>query len=58
MEKIAKDARRNSNQKGPTNAFTRTLRDWVLPFFLRVGVKSARRTYAYRVDWNEKVTAT
>lgn len=56
VEKIATDARRNSDQKGPTNALTRTIRDWVLPLFLRMGVKSAQQTYAYRINWNEKVT--
>src|SRR5699024_9691501 len=56
VEQIARDARRNSDQKGPTNAITRKFRDWVLPFFLKRGVKSARQIYDYTVDWNQKVT--
>ena len=35
---------------------TRTLRDLVLPFFLKMGVKSAEQAYAYHVDWDEPVT--
>jgi FAD-dependent urate hydroxylase len=53
VEKVAKNARRNSNRKAPSNVVTRKLRDLVLPFFLNMGVKSAKQTYAYRVDWNE-----
>jgi 2-polyprenyl-6-methoxyphenol hydroxylase-like FAD-dependent oxidoreductase len=56
VEKIAKVARRNSSQKGPSNAVTRKVRDLILPFFLRMGVKSAKRTYSYTVDWDEMMT--
>lgn len=56
VEKIAKDARRNSDQKGPTNMITRRIRDIVLPFFLKIGVKSARQYYSYEINWNEKIT--
>jgi hypothetical protein len=30
------------------------MRDLILPFFLRMGVKSAERVYAYRVPWEAK----
>jgi 2-polyprenyl-6-methoxyphenol hydroxylase-like FAD-dependent oxidoreductase len=56
VEKEAKDARRNSNRKAPSNVITRKIRDLVLPFFLRMGVKSAEQTYSYEVDWGERVT--
>lgn len=55
VESVAKDARRNSNRKAPTNAITRKIRDLVLPFFLRMGVESAIETYSHRIDWAETV---
>ncbi|MGH2354173.1 MAG: FAD-dependent oxidoreductase [Chloroflexota bacterium] len=54
VEEIVKAARRTGHQKVPTNALTRGLRDLVLPFFLKQGVKSAERVYAYRVDWDQQ----
>ncbi|MHC5905826.1 FAD-dependent oxidoreductase [Streptomyces sp. S6] len=55
VDKIVKEARRTGSQKAPTNTLTRGLRDMVLPFFLRLGVKSTERIYQYRVDWDEPV---
>jgi 2-polyprenyl-6-methoxyphenol hydroxylase-like FAD-dependent oxidoreductase len=55
VERIVAGARRTGNQKVPSNALTRGLRDLVLPFFLRVGAKDAERIYSYRVNWDEKV---
>lgn len=55
VEKVAKNAQRNSNRKAPSNVVTRKFRDLVLPFFLTMGVKSAKRTYSYTVDWDEPV---
>ena len=55
VERFVAGARRTGNQKVPSNALTRGLRDLVLPFFLRTGVKDAERIYSYRVDWDEKV---
>ncbi len=55
VEAIVKEARRTGNQKAPSNAVTRGIRDLVLPIFLRMGVKSAQRVYSYRVDWRERV---
>ena len=54
VEELVEEARRNGNRKIPTNALTRTVRDLVLPFFLKTGVKNATKAYSYRVDWNEK----
>jgi FAD-dependent urate hydroxylase len=54
VERIVAGARRTGNQKVPSNAFTRGLRDLVLPFFLKMGVKDAERIHSYRVDWEEK----
>lgn len=58
VEEVATNARRNSNRKTPSNVVTRKIRDLVLPFFLRMGVKSAKRTYSYRIDWSETVRTT
>lgn len=55
VEALSKEARRNGSRKAPTNAFTRSVRDLVLPFFLKLGVKNAQRAYAYNVRWDEKV---
>jgi hypothetical protein len=30
---------------------SRRLRDLVLPFFLKQGVRTLRKSYEYRVDW-------
>jgi FAD-dependent urate hydroxylase len=54
VERIVAGARRTGNQKVPSNALTRGLRDLVLPFFLKMGVKDAERIHSYRVDWEEK----
>jgi hypothetical protein len=27
----------------------------VLPFFLKMGVKSAEQAYAYHVDWDQRI---
>ena len=55
VEELVKAARRNGSRKSPTNALTRGIRDLVLPFFLKIGVKNSQRAYSYRVDWDEKV---
>lgn len=55
VEALAKEARRNGSQKAPTNALTRGVRDLVLPFFLKLGVKNAQRAYAFNVGWDEKL---
>jgi len=57
VEAIVKAARRTGNQKAPTNAVTRALRDVVLPLFLKMGVKAAQQVYTYRVNWDERVVA-
>lgn len=54
VEKVVEIARRMGNQKSPSGAFGRMVRDLVLPFFLKMGVKATEPVYAYRVDWNEK----
>jgi FAD-dependent urate hydroxylase len=49
-EEIVKQARRNSSSKipGPVGGL---IRDLLLPTFLKLGVKQAAATYAYRLDW-------
>ena len=55
VERIIAGARRTGKGKVPSNALTRSLRDLVLPFFLKMGIKEAERIHSYRVDWDEKV---
>ncbi|WP_431985035.1 FAD-dependent monooxygenase [Streptomyces qinglanensis] len=55
VEKIIKEGRRTGNQKAAANGFQRSLRDLVLPFFLKLGVKATEPVYSYRVDWDEEV---
>jgi FAD-dependent urate hydroxylase len=55
VEKVVAMARRMGNQKSPSGAFGRAVRDLVLPLFLKMGVKATEPIYAYRVDWDEKV---
>ena len=55
VEHAAGEASKNGSRKAPTNALTRAIRDLVLPFFLKMGVKNAREAYSYRVDWEEDV---
>ncbi len=55
VEHAAREARKNGSRKAPTNALTRAVRDLVLPFFLKMGVKNAREAYSYQVDWEEDV---
>ncbi len=57
VEWVVEEARRNGSRKASTNALTRAIRDLVLPFFLKMGVKNAERAYSYKVDWDEKVAA-
>ncbi|MGB3632498.1 MAG: PPOX class F420-dependent oxidoreductase [Rubrobacteraceae bacterium] len=56
VEELIEEARKNGSRKSPTNALTRTVRDLVLPFFLKMGVKNAKKAYSYRVEWDEQVT--
>lgn len=54
VEELVEAARTNGGRKSPINVLTRGIRDLVLPFFLRMGLKSAEKAYSYRVDWDEK----
>lgn len=54
VEELVEAARKNGGRKAPTNVLTRSIRDLVLPFFLKMGVKNAEKAYSYRVDWGEK----
>ncbi|MFM9608645.1 FAD-dependent monooxygenase [Streptomyces niveiscabiei] len=55
VEKIIKEGRRTGNQKAAPNGLARAVRDLVLPFFLKLGVKATIPVYSYRVSWEEKV---
>lgn len=54
VEELAELARRSGRRKAPTNVLTRRIRDLVLPLFLKRGVKSLQRAYAYRMDWDDR----
>lgn len=59
VERIVATGKRNSNTKIP-GRIGRTVRDLVLPFFLRQLARNPRATswmYDYRVDWDEPVAA-
>jgi 2-polyprenyl-6-methoxyphenol hydroxylase-like FAD-dependent oxidoreductase len=51
VERLVREARRQGSRKvaGP---FGRRFRDLMLPLFIGLGVRSLRKTYAYRVDWD------
>lgn len=55
VEGMVEEARKSSSRKGPTNALTRSLRDLMVPFFIKMGVRKARKAYSYRVEWDEEV---
>lgn len=57
VEKVVGFARRTGNRKSPSGPFGRAVRDLVLPFFLKMGVKAIEPVYSYRVHWDEKVAA-
>ncbi|SIQ82377.1 2-polyprenyl-6-methoxyphenol hydroxylase [Haladaptatus litoreus] len=55
VKDIVKKSRETGNQKAPSNVVTRKMRDIVLPFFLKRGMKNFEQIYSYRVNWNESV---
>lgn len=58
VDKIVEQARKTGNQKSPGNAVGRAIRDLVLPFFLKRGVKDTEWVYAWRFDWDEPATVS
>lgn len=56
VEEIVKLSRETGNQKVPSNVVVRTVRDLVLPFFLKRGIEDFERIYSFRIDWNEPVS--
>lgn len=55
-EKLVKLSRRNGSGKAPANAFSRFVRDLLLPVFLKMGGDATKWMYSYHVEWNEKIT--
>jgi 2-polyprenyl-6-methoxyphenol hydroxylase-like FAD-dependent oxidoreductase len=51
VERIGRDTRRSGERKVP-GPVGRLLRNLLLPVFLRLGEKSSREAYAYRIDWD------
>lgn len=48
---LANEAHRHATALFTTNAFSRGLRDLVLPWLIKTGTKHVQRAYGYRVDW-------
>ena len=57
VEKVVEEARRNGARKAPTNAFSRGIRDLVMPVFLKMAARNAARGHSYKVVWDERVAA-
>jgi FAD-dependent urate hydroxylase len=54
VDSLFRQARRNGSGKAPGSAFSAGVRDLLLPFFLRLGASAQSKTYAYRMEWNQK----
>lgn len=52
VEHVIAQARRNGDHKVP-NPVASLFRDALLPFFLRLGARDARRTYGHRIRWSD-----
>jgi 2-polyprenyl-6-methoxyphenol hydroxylase-like FAD-dependent oxidoreductase len=51
VERLVREARRQGNRKVP-GPLGRRFRDLMLPWFIGLGVRQLRKTYAYRVEWD------
>lgn len=51
VEEIVKQSRRNGSGKAVSGPVGEWVRDHMLPFFLKLGIRAQERQYAYRVDW-------
>ena len=54
VEKLVREARRTGKRKAAGNAFSRGVRDLLLPVFLRMGMQGLREVYRYRVEWEAR----
>jgi 2-polyprenyl-6-methoxyphenol hydroxylase-like FAD-dependent oxidoreductase len=50
VERLVRAARRQGSRKAP-GPLGRRFRDLLLPLFIGLGVRSLRKTYGYRVEW-------
>jgi 2-polyprenyl-6-methoxyphenol hydroxylase-like FAD-dependent oxidoreductase len=57
VERVLKQSRRTGEQKASTGWVGRTIRDLILPIFLRRGAKATEWMYAYHPAWNERVAS-
>ncbi len=55
VDKVAKQSRRTAARKAPTGRLGRSLRDLMLPIFLRKSAQSTEWLYRSRFDWNETI---
>ena len=54
VERLVREARRQGRRKVAANPVSRRVRDLVLPLFLRLGTRSLREVYDYRVNWESR----
>jgi 2-polyprenyl-6-methoxyphenol hydroxylase-like FAD-dependent oxidoreductase len=57
VEPIVKQSRRTGQQKAPAGWIGRTVRDLVLPVFLRRGAEATAQVYRYELNWDEPIWA-
>ncbi|HKU94571.1 MAG TPA: FAD-dependent monooxygenase, partial [Vineibacter sp.] len=50
VERLVREARRNGERKFPSNALARAVRDLLMPLFLRLGARSLRAVYDWRME--------
>lgn len=55
VDAVVRQSRRTGQQKTPAGWIGRTIRDLVLPMFLRNAAKSAQALYRYPVVWEERL---
>jgi 2-polyprenyl-6-methoxyphenol hydroxylase-like FAD-dependent oxidoreductase len=54
VDAIFKEAQRQSSRKAPT-PLSEWFRDRMLPFFLKFGAAAQTKSYAFRIDWDERI---
>lgn len=50
VEHLVREARRNGERKFPSHGLARVLRDLLMPLFLRLGARSQRTVYRWRME--------
>ncbi|MFA6116734.1 MAG: NAD(P)/FAD-dependent oxidoreductase [Sphingomonas sp.] len=58
VERVVRITARNRSQKGPASWFGQRVRDLILPVFVRIGIRSGRKLFSFRVDANPLAKAS